>query len=135
VRHSAPLSLLRPCAAHSRSDVILLSARDHKLVDNVIHVRGEDKAAQAFDKGEVVAFYGESALVEHLAHQASKPISIVYPEHRLVQSWPIGGAVKADAVDLADAIDKEIGRMAESGDLQKIFASYGVAWRRPSQER
>lgn len=117
------------------SDIILLSARDHKLVEQVVHVRGEAKAAQAFDKGEVVAFYGESALVEHLAHQATRPASIVFPQHRLVQSWPIGGAVKADAVDLADAIDKEIGRMAESGDLQRIFASYGVTWRRPSQER
>jgi ABC-type amino acid transport substrate-binding protein len=117
------------------SDVILLSARDHKLVENVVHVRGEDKAAQAFDKGDVVAFYGESALVENLAHQATRPVVIVFPQHRLVQSWPVGGAVKADAVDLAEAVDKEIGRMSESGELQKIFASYGVTWRHPAQER
>lgn len=116
-------------------DIILLSARDRKLVENVVHVRGEAKAAQAFDKGEVVAFYGESAEVEHLAHLTTRPVSIVFPQHHLVQSWPIGGAVKADAVDLADAIDKEIGRMAESGDLQRIFASYGVTWRPPPQER
>lgn len=116
-------------------DIILLSARDHKLIEHVVHVRGEDKAAEAFDKGDVVAYYGESALVEHLAHQASRPVSIVFPEHRLVQSWPVGGAVKADAIDLAEAIDKEIGHLADTGDLQKIFASYGVAWRRPSQER
>jgi ABC-type amino acid transport substrate-binding protein len=43
--------------------------------------------------------------------------------------------VKADSVDLADAIDKEIGRMAASGELKKIFASYGVTWRRPPQEK
>jgi ABC-type amino acid transport substrate-binding protein len=117
------------------SDIILLSARDHKLISNVVHVRGEAKAAEAFDKGEVVAFYGESALVENLAHQTGKPVSIVYPTHRLAQSWPLGGAVRADSVDLADAIDKEIARLADSGELKKIFASYGVSWRPPSQER
>lgn len=117
------------------SDIILLSARDHKLVQNVVHVRGEAKAAQAYDKGEVVAFYGESALVEALAHQTDKPVSIIYPQHRLVQNWPIGGAVKADSVDLADAIDQEMARLAESGELKKIFASYGVTWRPPAQER
>jgi ABC-type amino acid transport substrate-binding protein len=117
------------------SDIILLSARDHKLISNVVHVRGEAKAAQAFDKGEVSAFYGEAAMVETLARQTGKPVSIVYPPHRLAVNWPIGGAVKADSVDLADAIDKEIGRMAASGELTKIFASYGVTWRPPPQEK
>jgi ABC-type amino acid transport substrate-binding protein len=117
------------------SDIILLSARDHKLISNIVHVRGEDKAAQAFEKGEVVAFYGESALVENLAHQSSKPVTIIFPPHRLSQSWPIGGAVNADAIDLAEAIDKATAHLAESGELKKIFASYGVTWRPPAQEQ
>jgi ABC-type amino acid transport substrate-binding protein len=117
------------------SDIILLSARGHKLIERVVHVRGEAKAAEAFDKGEVVAFYGESALVENLAHQASRPVAIVYPKHPLVQNWPIGGAVKASAVDLADEIDREIAALAASGELKGIFASYGVTWRQPTQEQ
>jgi ABC-type amino acid transport substrate-binding protein len=117
------------------SDIILLSARDHKLIANVIHVRGEGKAAEAFDKGEVVAFYGEAALVENLAEHASRPVTIIYPEHKLAQTWPIGGAVKVNAVDLADAIDKEMAGLSASGELKRIFASYGVTWRPPTQER
>jgi ABC-type amino acid transport substrate-binding protein len=117
------------------SDIILLTARDHKLIDHVMHVRGEGKAAQAFAKGDVVAFYGESALVEALAHQSSKPVEIVYPEHKLSAQWPVGGAVKASAVDLADAIDQQIAALSASGELKKIFASYGVSWRPPTQER
>ncbi len=117
------------------SDIILLTARDHKLIDHVMHVRGEGKAAQAFAKGDVVAFYGESALVEALAHQSSKPVEIVYPEHKLATNWPVGGAVKASAVDLADAIDQQIASLSASGELKKIFASYGVNWRPPTQER
>jgi ABC-type amino acid transport substrate-binding protein len=117
------------------SDIILLSARDHKLIPNVVHMRGEDKAAEAFEKGDVVAFYGESALVENLASQAAKPVSIVFPKHPLVQKWPIGGAVQASAVDLADAIDTEIAGLSASGELKRIFSSYGVTWRQPKDER
>jgi len=93
------------------------------------------KARLVNDKGEVIAFYGEAALVETLAHQATRPVEIVYPEHPLAQSWPVGGAVQAKAVDLADAVDREIAALSSSGELTKIFASYGVSWRPPSQER
>lgn len=117
------------------SDIILLSVRNHKLIDKVVHVRGEGRAAQAFDKGEVMAFYGEAALVETLAHQASRPVEIVYPEHPLARTWPVGGAVQAKAIDLAEAVDREIAGLASSGELTKIFASYGVTWRPPAQDR
>ena len=38
------------------ADVILLSARDHKLIDHVVHVRGVAKAAEAYDRGESPPF-------------------------------------------------------------------------------
>ncbi len=117
------------------SDIILLSVRDHKLIPNVVHMRGEDKAAEAFEKGDVVAFYGESALVENLASPSGKPLTIVFPKYRLVQKWPIGGAVQAGAVDLADSIDKEIAGLSASGELNRIFKAYGVKWRQPNDEK
>ncbi len=117
------------------SDIILLSARDHKLIPKVVHMRGEAKAAEAFENGDVVAFYGESALVENLASQSGKPVSIVYPKHPLVQQWPVGGAVQASAVDLADAIDKKIAGLSASGELNRIFTAYGVKWRQPKEEQ
>lgn len=117
------------------ADIILLSERDHKLIDNIVHVRGEDKAAAAFESGEVAAFYGEAGLVENLAHQAKRPVTIVFPPTRLARNFPIGGAVKADSIDLADAINQNLAALAASGEIKKIFASYGVAWRPPAQER
>ncbi len=117
------------------ADLILLSARDHKLIENVVHVRGAEKAAQAYDKGEVVAFYGEAALVEYLAHKVTRSTEIIHPAHRLAKPLAIGGAVKADSVDLGDELDKQLAALAASGELKKIFASYGVAWRQPTQER
>ena len=43
--------------------------------------------------------------------------------------------MKANAIDLADAVDREIAGLAASGELKKIFASYGVKWRQPTQDR
>jgi hypothetical protein len=83
----------------------------------------------------VTAFYGESAEVEYLAHNASRPVSIIFPQHRLVQSWPVGGAVKIDSVDLADELERQLAGLSASGELKKIFVSYGVSWRQPTQER
>jgi ABC-type amino acid transport substrate-binding protein len=117
------------------ADVILLSARDHKLIDNVVHFRGEDKAALAYDKGEVSAFYGEAALVEHLAHTVTRRVEIIHPSHKLAQTIAIGGAVKIDSVDLGEEIDRQMAALAASGELKKIFASYGVTWRQPAQDR
>lgn len=117
------------------ADLILLSARDRKLIDNVVHVRGQGKAAQAFEKGEVVAFYGKSALVEHLAHTSSRAAKVIHPPHKLAKTFPIGGAVKANSVDLGDEIDRQMNALAASGELKTIFASYGVEWRQPAQDR
>ncbi len=116
------------------ADLILLSERNHTLVNNIVHVRGEQNAAKAYDKGEVAAFYGEAALVENLARQVKRPVTIVYPKTRLARNFPIGGAVKVDSFDLALAITKEFKTLAASGELKKIFASYGVVWRPPAQQ-
>jgi ABC-type amino acid transport substrate-binding protein len=117
------------------ADLILLSARDHKLIDNVVHVRGEEKAAQAYEKGEVSAFYGESALVESFAHDSTRPVTIIHPPHPLARMFPIGGAVKVDSIDLGDELNRQMEALAASGKLKAIFASYGVEWRRPAQDR
>ena len=116
------------------ADLILLSARDHKLINNVVHVRGEEKAAQAYEKGEVSAFYGESALVENFAHTSSRPATIIHPPHQLARTIAIGGAVKADSIDLADELNRRMGALAASGKLKAILAAYGVEWRQPPQD-
>jgi ABC-type amino acid transport substrate-binding protein len=115
-------------------DIILLSARDHKLIDRVVHVRGVAKAATAYEHGDVTAFYGEAAMVENLAHTVSRPTSIIFPKHSLAREWTIGGAVKVDDVELGEAIDKGVAELKSSGEFQRIFAAYGVAWRAPPQD-
>jgi ABC-type amino acid transport substrate-binding protein len=116
------------------SDIILLSVRDHKLIDRVVHVRGVAKAATAYERGEVSAFYGEAAMVENLAHTVSRPTSIVFPQHWLAREWTIGGAVKVDEIELGEAIDRGVAELKSSGEMQRIFAAYGVNWRNPPQD-
>lgn len=116
------------------SDIILLSVRDHKLIDRVVHFKGVAKAAMAYQSGEVSAFYGESAMVENLAHNVSRPVSIIYPQYWLAREWTIGGAVKVDDIELGEAIDKGVAELKSSGQMQRIFAAYGVSWRAPPQD-
>jgi ABC-type amino acid transport substrate-binding protein len=116
------------------ADIILLSVRDHKLIDRVVHFKGVDKAATAYQNGEVSAFYGEAALVENLAHSVSRPVSIVYPKYWMAREWTLGGAIKVADVDLGEAIDKAVAELTRSGEMQRIFAAYGVAWRGQPQD-
>ncbi len=113
------------------ADVILLSARDHKLIDHVVHTRGVAKAAMAYERGEVAAFYGEAAMVENLAHTVSRPASIIRPHYVLAGEWTLCAAVGADAPELGEAIAKIVVQLERSGEMQRIFAAYGVSWRDP----
>jgi ABC-type amino acid transport substrate-binding protein len=116
------------------ADLILVSSHDHALVPNVVHFRGTEKAAGAFERGEVAAFYGEGGPVESFAAKGKRAYKIIYPESKVARGWQIGIAVKADSRDLADALAKEMAALQASGEMKRIFEKYGVAWRAPKAE-
>lgn len=113
------------------SDIVLISTRDHKLVNNVVHVRGVDQAAAAYAKGEVAGFYGEASAVETLIGGTNRPTAVLYPQQNLAKPWSFGIAVRISSKDLAPALEKSMESLKASGEMQKIFASYGVTWRNP----
>ena len=76
-------------------DIILLSARDHKLISNVVHVHGEGKAAKHSKRARSSPSTANRRWSRSWRTRRGKPVSIVYPPHRLAQTWPLGGAVKA----------------------------------------
>jgi len=115
----------------SLSDFVLVSAFDQKVLPNVVHMRGAEKAAEAFERGEVAAFYGEASAVQAFAKSGKRPFAIVYPKTSVKQDWAIGVAVRSDSRDLASFIDAEMHRLEASGEVGRIFASYGVDWRKP----
>lgn len=113
------------------ADLVLISAYDHHVLPNVVHKRGTPRAADAFERGEVSAFYGEASAVEALARAGQRPFALVTPPSRLAPDWSIGLAVRDDSRDLGAAVDAAMTRLAASGEVARIFASYGVDWRRP----
>lgn len=113
------------------ADIVLVSARDHKLIPNVVHVRGTERAAAAFEKGEVAAFYGEASAIETFAAQGKRPFAIIYPKSNVAREWSIGLATKSDSRDLATALAGEMTKLEASGELKAIFGRYNVNWRKP----
>ena len=114
------------------SDLVLISAFDQKLVPNIVHFHGTERAAGAYERGEVAGFYGEASTVESLAKKSTRPVAIVYPKTRLKQDWQIGMAVRSDSKDLGAKLSEQIARLEDSGEMERIFARYGVSWKKPA---
>jgi ABC-type amino acid transport substrate-binding protein len=133
------LSLLKTekaaVAVGTIGDMILISVQDHALQPNVVHERTLEQAAGDYEKGQVAAFYGEASAAQAFARHGARPFAIVYPKTGLGGDWPIGVAVKSDSRDLGEAVAKALGELAESGQVEKIFAKYGVDWRKPEAAR
>ncbi len=112
-------------------DMILISVKDHALVPNVVHERGLESAADRFEHGDVAAFYGEASAAQAFARKGARAFAIVYPKTTMVSQWPLGLAVRSDSRDLGGYLDGVMRQMQASGEVQSIFAKYGVDWRKP----
>ena len=116
-------------------DMILISVQDHALTPHVVHEHTFEQAAQAFERGEVAAFYGEASAAQAFARAGSRPFALAYPHTGMGEDWPLGVAVKRDSVDLGKAVSAQLEDMSASGRLKQIFAQYGVDWRKPEPAR
>ena len=115
------------------ADMILISVDNHSFISNVRHEKGIERAAAAFERGEVPAFYGEASASEALARAGQRPFAIVYPKTSFKSEWPLGMAVKADSRDLGAWLGEEMRKLEDSGEVSRIFAKYGVDWRKPEK--
>ena len=113
------------------ADLILVSARDQKLLNNVRHFRGAAQAFEAYEKGDLSGVYGPSSEIEPLVRRSKRPASILYPKSRLAKDWAVGLAVRVNARDLGYALSDEIDRLRASGELAKIFERHGVTLQTP----
>jgi ABC-type amino acid transport substrate-binding protein len=116
----------------SLGDLILISAYDKRLLPDIVHVRGTERAAEAFERREVSAFYGETSAVQALAKVGQRPFALLYPETNRHADWAIGIAVRSDSRDLGIFVDDVMQKLETSGEVQGIFAHYGVDWRKPA---
>jgi ABC-type amino acid transport substrate-binding protein len=113
------------------ADMIVISAYDQRVLPNVVHQRGAERAAEAFERGEVAAFYGEASAVQSYAKRGARPFAILYPKTNVAADWPLGIAVRSDSRDLGVFVDVAMRKMEDSGEIARIFSQYGVEWRKP----
>ncbi len=133
------LSLLKSekiaVAVGSLADWVLASAQNHAFLPHIVHERSLEQAAAHFEHGDVDAFYGEQSAGQSFARAGKRPFAVVHPELRLSSEWTLGVAVTSDSRDLGQEIAVTLGELESSGKLEKIFAAYGVDWRKPEAAR
>lgn len=115
------------------ADMILVSARNKSLLNNVRHFRGTKKAFAAYEAGEVDAVYGLRSEVEPLARHSTRPVELIAPKHPLARDWAVGLAVRVNASDLGYALTDQIDQLRKSGELAQIFARYDVTLVTPAR--
>jgi len=88
-------------------------------------------AAHALQRGEVAAAAGHASELESALAGDPRFAIQPLPLPRLRDGWAVGFAVKRQATDLAQALQAAVNDLSRSGELARLFARAGVAWRAP----
>jgi ABC-type amino acid transport substrate-binding protein len=104
------------------------SAFGGQLRDNMVSYKSIASAAEGLKNREVAGLMAIKSQADWAAKVAGAPIEVVQPSMPglMVRSWDIGAAVKHDSRDLGYAIGDELTKLRQSGEMEKIFAKYGV---------
>jgi ABC-type amino acid transport substrate-binding protein len=110
----------------------LLSSAQGALRDRVKIYPQADDVLHALFSGEIAAAMVTRAQYEHaLKAQGQRATRFVATELQSpllpARGWAIGMAVKADQGELAQALETALNALRASGELQRIFAQYGVS--------
>lgn len=89
------------------------------------------EAARALQRGEVVAAAGQASELESVLAGDDRYLIEPLPVPRMREGWAVGCAVKAEATDLALALQAAMNQLASSGSLASMFSKAKVAWRQP----
>jgi ABC-type amino acid transport substrate-binding protein len=110
----------------------LLSSAHGALTDKVKMYAEADDALRALFSGEIAAAMVTRAQYESALKTRDQSVDR-FPATGLqspllpARGWAIGMAVKADQPELAEALGKALDALRASGELQRIFAQYGVS--------
>lgn len=104
------------------------SAFGGQLRDNMVSYKSIASAAEGLKNREVAGLMAIRSQADWAAKVAGAPIAVVQPSMPglMVRNWDIGAAVKHDSRDLGYAIGDELTKLRQSGEMEKIFAKYGV---------
>ena len=118
-------------------DFFLSGAFRGRLQQSVQRGRTFVDAQSLYSSGEVGALLASRAQAEWVAFQSDDIQSDVAqpPMPGIVRrGWPIGIAVKHDSRDLGYALGDVLTELTDSGEMQTIYAKYGVEWLPPELE-
>ncbi len=118
------------------ADYFLLRYADGALINNVVHFTKIDAGIRQFVAGETAAVLGVRSDIEGVLQQQGRSASFIEPPMPGIvrRSWAIGTAVKEDSRDLGYAIGAALDEMRAKGEMETIFAKFGVSYRPPSSE-
>ena len=109
------------------ADSFLLGALRGRLRDNVVHFRSLTEAAKALSNGTVAAVLAPRAELEAALPDDKR---LVIDEARIAElgvgRWPLGMAVKAEAVALAAALTRALAELKQDGTVATIFKRHGI---------
>jgi polar amino acid transport system substrate-binding protein len=121
------------CEFATSTHYFLAFTKDRKVRNNVSPFVKFESAAEDFMQGGSVGLMGRRAQIEAALNGSDLNIrflEVEFPE-TLRSDWNVGTAVKEDSRDLGYAIGGALRKLRSSGELEKIFNSYGVSYVAP----
>jgi polar amino acid transport system substrate-binding protein len=115
------------------SDYFLMTYQDGALIENIAHHVKPAVGAKEFTTKESAAWMGVRSAIEALLHDSGAKVKFVEPQmDGIVRSnWIVGMAWKENSRDLGYAIQAALDKIRQSGELERIFAAYGVSYTAP----
>ena len=111
------------------ADSFLLGVLNGRLRDNVVHFRTVAEAAKGLVDGRVSAVLAPRAELEAgLADKSRFVLDIPKFAELKVDSWPLGMAVKAEEMALAEAISAALADLKRDGSVAAIFKRHGISY-------
>lgn len=114
-------------------DFYLLGSYGGRLRDDLVHYESGLDAVEALKEGKVSAVLATRAQIEYgLVDSKTKFATSGGPFPGMTTSaWPVGLAVKADSRDLGDKLGEAMAQLVDSGEVDRIFAKYGLTRQAP----
>lgn len=109
----------------------LLIGADGGAYKNQLTTRWKDgaEAARALQRGEVAVAAGLASELESVLREDARFAVSPLPSPRAPRDgWAVGMAVKRDAVELAQALQRSVNALAASGRLKEMFLRANLAW-------
>jgi ABC-type amino acid transport substrate-binding protein len=110
------------------ADSFLMGVLTGRLRDNVVHFRTVAEAAKGLADGRVSAVLAPRAELEAaLAGESRFALDTPKFAELRVDSWPLGMAVKAEEMALAEAIGAALADLKRDGTVAAIFKRHGIS--------